>query len=115
MPTLHMGESVYRFRPEVVQRVVEDGQPGNYALGVRDEAGEFYPRCIGWSATDVRKELLAKVGTVSYEYFKVAVSGAKSAYDLVCAQYHTFRTQLDNPSHPVAPSGSGLTCFLCGL
>jgi hypothetical protein len=115
MPTLHMGESVYRFQPEVVERIVEAGQPGNYALGVRDEKGEFYPRLIGWSPTDVRRELMAKLGTVPYEFFKVAVSGVRSAYDLECAQYHSFRGQLDDPVHPVAPPGSGLSCFLCGV
>ncbi|MGA2198892.1 MAG: hypothetical protein ABSG45_03040 [Nitrososphaerales archaeon] len=114
MPSLHMGEDVYRFRPEVIDRVVAPGLPGNYVLGEKDDAGMFYPKFIGRSDTDVRRELEGKLGVLNYGFFKVSTAGPKNAYELECAQYHGFRTQLDSAAHPVAPSGSGLTCFLCG-
>jgi hypothetical protein len=115
MPSLHMGGEVYRFEAEVVDRVVEPGQPGNYVLGHKDEAGEFYPKFIGRSETDVKRELRSKLGTLDYPFFKVATSGPNNAYDLECAQYHSFRAQLDNRAHPAANPASGRTCFLCGL
>lgn len=109
-----MGAAVYRFQVEVIDRVVVPGQPGNYVIGERSETGEFFPRFIGRSDTDVRSELKSKLGVVRYPFFKVSNSGPRNAYDLECAQYHTFRAQLDNKTHPVGPPGSGLTCFLCG-
>ncbi len=115
MPDLHMGEAVYRFQSEVIERVIPAGQPGNYALGEKNEAGEFLPKTIGRSDTDVRGELLGKVGAFHYAFFKFTTSGPRNAYDLECAQYHTFGRQLDSGKHPVATPGSGNTCFLCGL
>ena len=115
MPSLHMGDKVYHFQAEVVDRVLVPGQPGNYVLGEKDEVGEFYPKFIGRSETDLRAELRSKVGVLNYGFFKVANSGPNNAYDLECAQYHSFRTQLDNKIHPASTPGSGKTCFLCGL
>jgi hypothetical protein len=114
MPDLHMGEAVYRFQAEVIERVIPAGQPGNYVLGERNESGEFFPKLIGRSDTDVRGELLSKVGALQYPFFKFSNSGPRNAYDLECAQYHTFGRQLENKAHPVATPGSGNTCFLCG-
>ena len=115
MPSLHMGDEVYHFQAEVIEHVVVAGQPGNYVLGEKDETGEFYPKFIGRSDTDVKAELRSKLGVLNYGFFKVANSGPNNAYDLECAQYHGFRTQLDNMTHPASTPGSGRTCFLCGL
>jgi hypothetical protein len=114
MPDLHMGDAVYRFQADVIERVVRPGQPGNYALGERDDAGQFYPLFIGWSHRDVAAELKSRLGTVTFSFFKFTTSGPRNAYDLACANYHTFGAQLQNGSHPEAPPGSGYTCFLCG-
>jgi hypothetical protein len=110
-----MGDRVYHFQTEVIERVVAPGQPGNYVLGEKAEAGELYPKLIGRSDTDVKQEQRRKVGTANYGFFKVANSGPNNAYDLECAQYHRFRTQLDDMTHPASTPGSGRTCFLCGL
>jgi hypothetical protein len=110
-----MGGETFRFQPEVVDRVVEPGYPGNYVLGEKDEAGEFYPKFIGRSDTDLNAELKSKFGVLPYAFFKSSLSNSRAAYDLECAQFHSFRSQLDNGDHPTSPAGSGLTCFLCGL
>jgi len=115
VPSLHMGAETFRFQPEVIDRVVEAGQSGNYVLGEKDEAGEFYPKFIGRSDTDLNTELKSKFGLLSYTFFKSSVSSPRAAYDLECAQFHSFKSQLDNKAHPTSPAGSNLTCFLCGL
>jgi hypothetical protein len=114
MPDLHMGDAVYHFQREVVDRVIPPGQPGNYALGEKNESGEFLPKLIGRSDTDLRVELMGKAGVLQYTFFKFTTSGPRNAYDLECAQFHTFGRQLDNKTHPAATPGSGNTCFLCG-
>jgi hypothetical protein len=115
VPSLHMGNEIFRFQPEVIDRVVEPDQPGNYVLGEKDEAGEFYPKFIGRSDTDLNAELKSKFGLLSYTFFKSSIAHPRAAYDLECAQYHSFKSQLDNKQHPAGPAGSDLTCFLCGL
>ena len=115
MPSLHMGESVYRFEAEVVEKVTRPGVSGNYVFGERGESGDFYPKLIGRSDTDVQTELRNRLGTVGYGFFMVSAASPRVAYDRECAQFHTFKNQLDNKTHPAPPAGSRATCFLCGL
>ena len=110
-----MGSETFRFQPEVIDRVVEAGHPGNYVLGEKDDTGEFYPKFIGRSDTDLNTELKSKFGMLAYTFFKSSLGNPKAAYDLECAQYHSFKSQLDNKDHPASPASSNLTCFLCGL
>jgi hypothetical protein len=114
MPNLFMGEDAYRFEPVVVNRLIRPGVPGNFALGLMDEGGEFVPKLIGRSDTDLRLELLTMSQNPPYPYFKFAISRRENAYEMECANFHSFQGKLDNKTHPVPPAGSDLKCLLCG-
>lgn len=114
MPTLHMGPDVLRFEAQVIDRTVTDRSPGNYVLGVKNEQGEFVPKYAGRSDTDLNSELKRMLGVVNYPYFKFSYASPKAAYDMECSHYHIYKSQLDNPGHPVPAPGSDWTCFLCG-
>jgi hypothetical protein len=114
MPNLYMGDKAFRFEQVVIDRLVQPGDTGNYALGIKDEAGEFIPKVIGRSDTDLKAELTAKLET-KYPYFKFSTGSPKSAYELECAHFHGFQAQLDSKKHPTAPEGTDQKCFLCGL
>ena len=115
MPDLWMGPNLFRFEQVVIERVIMPGEPGNYVLGFKDESGEFIPKYIGRSDSDLRAEMTAKLATMKYPYFKFSRGNPKIAFQTECAQFHNFRGQLDNKVHPVSPTDSGLKCFLCGL
>jgi len=114
MPNLYLGPDCLRFEQVVIDRVLGPRSSGNYALGVKNEAGEFVPLMIGRSDTDLRSELTAKLATDKYPYFKFNVTSPQAAYEMECAQYHNFKRQLAKNSHPVPPEGSDMNCFLCG-
>ncbi len=114
MPDLWMGPNVFRFEQVVIERMVRPGEPGNYVLGFKDDSGEFIPRYIGRSDSDLRAEITEKLSTMKYAYFKFSLGNPKIAFETECAQYHNFRGQLENKTHPASPTGSDLRCFLCG-
>lgn len=115
MPELYLGPSTFRFEQIVIERIVKPEKPGNYALGIKDEAGEFVPKYIGRSDADLRRELINRLADHKYPYFKFSLAGPRYAFEMECAQFHGFRGQLDNRDHPSSPQGSALRCFLCGL
>jgi len=115
MPDLWMGPNLFRFELIVIDRVVTPGEPGNYVLGLKDESGEFIPKVIGRSDTDLRRELMSKLVTAKYPYFKFSVANPKLAFETECAQFHNFGRLLEDKTHPVRPVGPELRCFLCGL
>ncbi len=94
---------------------IKPGESGNYALGTKDDSGEFIPKYVGRSDTDLWAEFVSKLGKVPYPFFKFSISSPRNAYELECAQFHGFQAQIDNKTHPTPPVGSALTCFLCGL
>jgi len=114
MPDLWMGPDLFRFERIVVDRMVRPGVTGNYVLGFKDESGEFIPKYVGRSDTDLRAEMTAKLETMKYPYFKFSPGNPRLAFQTECAQFHNFRAQLENKAHPVSPEGSELRCFLCG-
>ncbi|MDG6926115.1 MAG: hypothetical protein JRN09_06135 [Nitrososphaerota archaeon] len=114
MPNLYMGEGTFRFEQIVLDRMIEPGQAGNYVLGYKDENGEFVPRVIGRSDTDLRAELMSKLVDPHYPYFKFSTSNPRWAFQLECAQFHNFRGKIENQTHPVSPEGPSFRCFLCG-
>ena len=59
--------------------------------------------------------MIAKLTTLKYPYFKFSLCNPRLAFETECAQFHNFRRQLENKTHPTSPVGSGLKCFLCGL
>jgi hypothetical protein len=115
MPDLWMGPNLFRFEQVVIDRLVKPGQSGNYVLGFKDESGEFIPKFIGRSDFDLRSEMTAKLAATKYPYFKFSLCNPRIAFETESAQFHNYRGQLDNKTHPVSPTGSGFKCFLCGL
>jgi hypothetical protein len=115
MPDLWMGPDLFRFEQVVIERLLKPGQPGNYALGFKDESGQFIPKYIGRSDYDLRAEMIAKLGVMRYPYFKFSAVNPRIAFETECAQFHNYGKQLDNKTHPARPAGSDLRCFLCGL
>jgi hypothetical protein len=115
MPDLWMGPNSFRFEQVVIERLVKPGVSGNFVLGSMDESGEFVPKYIGRSDFDLRAEMTAKLAVMKYPYFKFSLGNPRIAFETECAQFHTFRAQLNDKTHPASPVGSGLKCFLCGL
>jgi len=115
MPDLWLGPDSFRFEEIVINRLIWPGQTGNYVLGLKDESGEFVPKYIGRSDTDLRGEMMSKLATMKYPYFKYSIGHPVVAFEIECAQFHNFRKTLENRSHPASPEGLGLKCFLCGL
>jgi hypothetical protein len=115
MPDLYMGPDVFRFEQVVINRLIRPGQPGNYALGIKDEADNFVPKLIGRSDFDLRGELTRRLATDKHPYFKFSTGSPRGAFQTECAQFHGFKGKLENLTHPVKPAGSDLKCFLCGL
>jgi hypothetical protein len=109
-----MRPEVYRYEVIVVDRVVELNHPGNFALGEKDDSGEFVPKYVGRSDVDLNGELKRRKGDLGYTFFKFSLSSPKDAFDMECAHFHTFRGQLDNTVHPARPDGTDLLCMICG-
>lgn len=115
MPNLFMGDDTFRFQAIVIGRMVPLGVPGNFALGVKDDNDEFIPKLIGRSDTDLRAELLTRAGNPQYPYFRFALTARKeNAFEMECANFHSFSGMLENKTHPVAPAGLNVKCPLCG-
>ncbi len=115
MPYLFMGEDTYRFEAIVVERLIRPGAPGNFALGVKNDSDEFVPKLIGRSDRDLRTDLLAMAKNSPYPYFRFALTGNReNAYEMECANFHSFPGMLDNKTHPIPPAGTDLRCFVCG-
>jgi hypothetical protein len=114
MPNLYMGPDTFRFEQIVLDRLIRPGQAGNFVLGYKDDKGEFVPRVIGRSDTDVRAELMSRLVEPHLPYFKFSISTPTGAFQTECAQFHNFRGQIENSAHPVSPIGLELRCFLCG-
>jgi hypothetical protein len=110
-----MGPSIFRFEQVVIDRIVPPGESGNFVLGLKDESGEFIPKVIGRSDTDLRGELITRLTPARYPYFKFSMANPKIAFETECAQFHNFGKLLENKTHPVRPAGPELHCFLCGL
>ena len=115
MPNLWMGPNLFRFEQVVLDRMIRPGTSGNYALGLKDESGEFIPKYIGRSDLDLRAELIARLGDMKYPYFKFSMANPKLAFETECAQFHNYRRLIENKTHPVRPVGPELKCFLCGI
>lgn len=114
MPNLLMESDSFRFEQIVINRLIRPGLPGSFALGTKDDKGEFVPKFVGRSDIDLRGDLMAKAGVPQYPYFKFAIMPPPAAYEIECVSFHSYQRKLDNKTHPVSPAGMDLNCFLCG-
>lgn len=115
-----------------VRKTVRGGLPGNFALGHLDSNKRFAVQYVGRHDVDVLNGLMAalragigKPGLAARLFgsdkranaFKFSYAAdQRAAFEKQCRNYHDFNAsgRLENPSHPAAPSGSGLTCPTCG-
>lgn len=115
-----------------VRRTVQGGLPGNFALGHLDSGKRFAVQYVGRHDADVLVGLMAalragigqpgltqrlfgsrpKANAFKFSY----AADLRAAYEKQCRNYHAFNASgnLENPAHPPAPQGSGLTCPSCG-
>lgn len=113
---LHMGSRSYVLNPDEIDKFVEVGSIGNYALGYRDLEGTFIVRYVGRSDTDLNSRLKDHVNEdPEYRRFKfVTFDSAVDAYKLECQNYHDF-DNLKNEYHPRKPDGmeNKVFCPVC--
>lgn len=101
----------FKLEENSIYAVLEANRIGNYALGDLDKNGEFIPRKIGRSDSDLLKEVLSWDAFHRYTHFSYAyASGIKQAYEKECHNYHDFFQLLSNAPHPKAPEGSDYPC-----
>lgn len=122
----------FKLDAPTVRQTVRGGLPGNFALGRLDGEKRFAVQYVGRHDADVldglMKALRAGVGKPgltarlfghdrSANAFKFSYAAdQRAAFEKQCRNYHDFNAsgQLENSTHPAAPSGSGLTCPSCG-
>jgi hypothetical protein len=113
-PRLDMKGS-YELTAEEVERIVDDGRIGNYALGHRSsEEKSFIVDYVGRSDSDVKSRLLYWVENSKRPRFKYSyASSAKEAFEKECCNYHDFSPS-DNDIHPDKPKDKNYKCPVCG-
>ncbi len=103
MATLDMQGS-YPLTNESIDKNVEKGRIGNYALGDVDQKNVFIVKYVGRSDVDLNKRLKDHVG--SYPQFKFSyAASAKEAYAKELRNYNDFggSDTLDNEIEPAKP------------
>lgn len=118
MPTLEMGNNVYKMDAETISKLIDDNIIGNYALGFITPNNSFVVKYVGRSE-DLKKRLLGHLNDESkYSYFKFSLATSiKEAYLKECKNFHDFggTKYLDNKIHPAKPDGIRDSCPYCGL
>lgn len=115
MRTLNM-DGPFELNQEVINELIPDELPGNYAYGYIDEEdGSFVVQYVGRSDTNLKERICH--GINNYPYFKASIANsAQEAYYKECQNYHDFGGEeglLDNKIHPATPErGLGL-CPVC--
>ena len=115
MPSLTMGDTSYQFDEAAIERVVQGGKIGNYALGY-EAGGGFQPKYVGRSDTDVKTELKVNLpATRTRQRFKFSYAATKKeAFDKECMNYHDFKVDLENDIHPRRPDATNYPCPVLG-
>lgn len=113
MPKLDM-EGPFDFKSAVIDQVVTQTAPGNYALGrISETDGKtFIVGYVGRSDTDLNKELKARLG-YGYPAFKCSyATSPRDAFLKECRNYHDFggSDSLKNDIHPARPGGTTWKC-----
>ncbi len=88
---------------------------GNYALGKEREKGNFIPKYVGRSDTNVNARIKDHVDS-EYPLFKFSYAeSSKEAFKKECKNYHDFVKNLDNDIHPDRPDGKDWKCPVCNV
>ena len=112
MSTLDMNGS-YKLDEETVNKIVTKTSVGNYALGKKNEKGNFSVCYVGRSDSDVKNRLLYWVENSSRPLFKYSyTTSIKEAFEKECKNYHDF-DPTDNDIHPDRPEGKDWKCPHC--
>ncbi len=98
---------------EEIDRIVEGGRAGNYALGFVDSMdSRFVILYIGRSDRDLNAELKTFMGK-GYKKFKYCYARTpQEAFAKECFDYHDFGP-IHNGAHPQRPEGSNDRCPKC--
>jgi hypothetical protein len=111
MSSLDMNGPFHLSEPEI-DRKIEVGSIGNYALGFINENDHFIPKYVGRSDDDLNSRL--KDWVPKYSKFKFSTATTKKrAFEEECRNYHDFIKQLDNKIHPDRPDGTDWSCPYC--
>lgn len=112
MSSLGLGNDHHDFDQETIDELVDEDRIGNYALGYERENGNFVPKYVGRSDTDLHSELVQRLSTHSEQTkFKFRYANSvEVAYERECNNYHDFQDQLENAIHPATPEGMDLEC-----
>lgn len=117
MSSLGLGDESHQFDRDTIESLVDEDMIGNYALGHDRENGNFVPKYVGRSDTDLRVELIARLGTHPHPRFKFRYADSvQQTYERECNNYHDFLfnssggRQLENEIHPPTPEDMDLEC-----
>lgn len=103
----------YRLVYEEITFFVRAASKGVYMLGQQGQSNRFLISYIGAGFTDVRSELLDRIGTASM--FKIQLTqSADAAFRKQCDLFHQFQPS-GNFVHPERPRGSSVQCPYCAL
>jgi hypothetical protein len=110
MATLRMC-GPYALHANLIDALVGQTSPGNYALGHTDDAGAFRVWFVGRSDSDLNARVHQHLGRCDQFKFSYATS-PKAAFDKECKNYHDFNPPGNN-GHPATPEGTNWTCPRC--
>ncbi|MHC4663510.1 MAG: hypothetical protein ACYS8W_17765 [Planctomycetota bacterium] len=105
----------YKLSDAVIDNLITQISPGNYALGYTDDGGTFVVQYIGRSDDDLYRRLKEWVGS-KYTKFEYSLApGKKVAHEKECMNFHDFggAEKLDNDKHPERPAGTDWKCPYC--
>jgi len=103
----------YQLSYDIVTTFLRSGRRGVYALGERKSADRFLICYVGASYSDLRSDLLDRIGTASM--FKLQFAHrADEVFLRHCELFHRFQPN-GNFVHPERPAGSGATCPYCSI
>jgi hypothetical protein len=106
------------FRPFALDRGNVDQYVGNnigaFTLGAANERGEFVPRYVGRSDTDVNQQLKSWIGRYQQFEYRHFLS-TRAAFEKECRLFHDLggTERLDNTAHPARPAASDWVCPHC--
>lgn len=114
MASLNMA-GPFELSQEVINEVIPEGYPGNYAYGYTDTEGYFRVQYVGRADTDLKIRITHGIG--QYKQFKASLANSDlDAYHKECINWHEFggvEKILDNKIHPATPKNKLAFCPIC--